>query len=91
MPWILVLLKVEWERVKAILESREELSDGYYSEEVYRDQWDARAFKEYGIDIDNSIELLFPGFTFDESVKRDIDRQIYELKVRLGPADKKLG
>lgn len=80
MPWILVLLKVEWERVKAILESREELSDGYYSEEVYRDQWDARAFEEYGIHIGNPIEQLFPGFTFNNDAIGKIQGSIEKLR-----------
>lgn len=80
MPWVLVLLKVEWERVKAILESREELSDGYYSEEVYRDQWDARAFEEYDIHIGNPIEQLFPGFTFNNDAIGEIQGSIEKLR-----------
>ncbi len=86
MPWVLVLLKVEWERVKAILESREELSEGYYSKEVYYEQWDKNAFKEYGIDFntsDNLIEQLFPGFTFSENKKEELNNKINELKQNL--------
>lgn len=54
MPWVLVLLKVEWERVKAILESREEIIEGYYSRDVYG-EWNELDFLNYGVDDDGMI------------------------------------
>lgn len=51
MPWVLVLLKVEWERVKAILESREEVIEGYYSRDVY-EEWSETDFQNYSINND---------------------------------------
>ena len=49
MPWVLILLKVEWERVKAILESREIMSDMYYSKDVYLEEWRNKDFRAYGV------------------------------------------
>ena len=51
MPWVLVLLKVEWERVKAILESREEIIECYYSRDVY-EEWSEADFQNYSVNND---------------------------------------
>lgn len=52
MPWIQILLKVEWERVKATLESREITVPDYYSSTIFREEWDAEKYKQFGIDED---------------------------------------
>lgn len=86
MPWVLVLLKVEWERVKAILESREEMREGYYSKGVYEEQWNVFKLREYGVNVENegdiivltSLYTLFSGFNFNNEVEASI---INNLKI----------
>lgn len=51
MPWVQILLKVEWERVKDILESKEELIEVYYSKEIYIEQWKKNDLYNYGVDV----------------------------------------
>lgn len=47
MPWVQILLKIEWERVKAILESREKQQPDYYSKNIYGDEWDGNKVYNY--------------------------------------------
>ena len=47
MPWVQILLKIEWERGKAILESRERLQQDYYSKNIYEDEWDGNKVYNY--------------------------------------------
>ena len=51
MPWVQILLKVEWERVKDILESKEELIEGYYSKEIYIERWKKNDLYNYGVNV----------------------------------------
>ena len=50
-PLVQVLLKVEWERVKDILESKEESSEGYYSKDIYMERWEETDLYKYGVDV----------------------------------------
>lgn len=91
MPWVLVLLKVEWERVKAILESREEIREGYYSKGVYEEQWNVFKLREYGVNVENegdiivltSLYTLFSGFNFNNEVKESIvnNLKIFHIQI----------
>ena len=75
MPWVLVLLKVEWERVKAILESREEMNEKYYSSDVYTIEWNTDKFNKYGVHIGHQENILaehFSGFKFTEQSNKKI-------------------
>lgn len=51
MPWVQILLKVEWERVKDILESKEKLIEGYYSKEIYIERWKKNDLYNYGVNV----------------------------------------
>lgn len=87
MPWVKVLLKVEWERVKAILESREVISNRYYSKQVYFDEWSKQDFKNYGINFNTAIKNLSP-FLASSLQEKDEDEQgienvINDLKTKL--------
>lgn len=52
MPWIQILLKVEWERIKATLESREITAADYYSSTIFKEEWTTKKYKQFGIDED---------------------------------------
>lgn len=73
MPWVQILLKVEWERVKAILESRESLQENYYSEIIFREEWEIEDFKRFGVFFnddffkhlnDNKVDQNFADLSF---------------------------
>ncbi|WP_300260088.1 hypothetical protein [uncultured Cloacibacillus sp.] len=82
MPWIMILLKIEWERVKAILESREEVIDHYYSKDVYFEQWSKLDFERFGINLKADFKALFPGFQLITS-HTEIQQKINELNNML--------
>lgn len=56
MPWVQILLKVEWERVKDILESKEESSEGYYSKDIYMERWKGTDLYKYGVDVNAIVQ-----------------------------------
>ena len=58
MPWVQILLKVEWERVKDILESKEESSEGYYSNDIYMERWKGTDLYKYGVDVKAIVHAI---------------------------------
>ncbi len=95
MPWVQVLLKVEWERVKDVLESKEETSDGFYSKDVYEHEWSKGKLEEYGIKVQKNtsdiikvpkntsdiINELFPGFKFCDGDEKGIKEKLEKLGI----------
>ncbi len=71
MPWVLVLLKVEWERVREILESREETKKEYYSKDIYKEWLYDGRYEVYGLEK-QARDLLETKLTKEEDEKKKI-------------------
>lgn len=83
MPWIQILLKTEWERIKATLESREITAPDYYSNTIFCEEWTIDKYEQFGVsDIFKQTYRLIKEMGDKEELTKDYIRKIVRSKSK---------